>query len=172
MPASLATRRRVPVVAVVFGFTVGCHEEPPSRGVDATSAPGPAATEASTTIVSATTPERSDALAEKDAADTRSDCERIAAAVVGALPEVKRLVASANRAADASGGHGRFGGVGPIDDDDGTFTVGIGVHTDERFEAQVWYSVDRAGHLRVSALGTDLKVPLDALRDVARACSR
>jgi hypothetical protein len=156
----------------MFGFMVGCHEEPPSRGVDATSLLGPAAAEASTTIVAATTPERSDTLAGKDAADARSECERIAAAVVGALPDVKRLVESANRAADASGGHGRVGGVGPIDDDDGTFTVGIGVHTDERFEAQVWYSVDRAGRLRVSALGADVKISLDALGDVAKACSR
>ena len=100
----------------------------------------------------------------------RSACEASAARAVNALPEVKKATARAMDDARASGGRAHFGGVGPIDDPDEGFTVGIGTHTDERFEAAAWYSVDGSGHLSVTVLGAD--VPVDARRAprVERAC--
>jgi hypothetical protein len=86
------------------------------------------------------------------------------------MPEIKKATARAMGDARASGGRARFGGVGPIDDPGDGFTVGIGTHTDERFEAAAWYSVDGSGHLSVTVLGADLLLDADVLRRVARAC--
>jgi hypothetical protein len=100
----------------------------------------------------------------------RSACEAAAARAVNALPEIKKATARAMDDARASGGRAHFGGVGPIDDPDDGFTVGIGTHTNERFEAAAWYSVDGSGHLSVTVLGADLLLDADVLRRVERAC--
>ncbi len=100
----------------------------------------------------------------------RSACEAVAAGAVNSLPEVKTATASAIDDARTSRGRTHFGGVGPIDDPDNGFTVGIGNHTDERFEAAVWYTVDREGHLSVTVLGADEQVGPDVLRRVEQAC--
>jgi hypothetical protein len=99
-----------------------------------------------------------------------TDCAGAAARVVDDLPDVKRAVASAILAADQSGGRANYGRVGPIDDESGGFSVGVGLHTDQRFEAEVWYSVDRAGRLSVTVLGTDVAIPPKSPRTVATAC--
>jgi hypothetical protein len=117
--------------------------------------------------------ETDDVTESANAARRRADCEAAASRAVNDLPEVKRAVAEAMRGADESDGRARFGGVGPIDDDDlGSFTVGIGIHTDERYEAEVWYSVDRTGHLSVTSLGSEVAVSEKALRAVEAACKR
>lgn len=100
----------------------------------------------------------------------RPGCEGVAARAVNSLPEVKRATARAMEDARKSGGRTHFGGVGPIDDPDDGFTAGIGGHTDERFEAVVWYTVDGAGHLSVTVNGEEQQVGPDTLRKVEQAC--
>jgi hypothetical protein len=87
------------------------------------------------------------------------------------LPEVKRAISDAQKGVDESDGRANLGGVGPMEDESG-FTAGLGVHTAERFEARVWYSVDWAGHLTVTVDGDDLNVPGETVRAVERACKR
>ena len=111
-----------------------------------------------------------DAADARRTAARRSGCQAIAAHAVNSLPEVKRASARAIEDARRSGGRTFFGGVGPIDDPDDGFTAGIGNHTDERFEAVVWYTVDRAGHLSVTVDGEDQQVGPDTLRKVEQAC--
>lgn len=99
-------------------------------------------------------------------------CQSQAALVTNRLPEVKRAVEEATRAADESNGRARFGGIGPQDDGDGGVVGSLGLHTDERFEGQVTYAVDRKGHLTVTVLGLELSIPPTDLRSVERACHR
>lgn len=99
-------------------------------------------------------------------------CEEKVAEVVNALPEVKRAVADGQAAADKSRGRATFGGMGPNDDGDGGFTVSMGLHTEERFETLVTYSVDGKGRLTVFAGGPELELPAATLRSVERACRR
>jgi hypothetical protein len=47
----------------------------------------------------------------------------------------------------------------------------MGIHTDERYEEYVVYSVDRAGRLRVTVFGEDVRVRRADLLDVERACT-
>jgi hypothetical protein len=103
----------------------------------------------------------------------RNECEATASRVVNELPEVKRVEDDARNAAEESDGQARFGDLGPIDDDThGGFSVGIGIHTDERFQPEIWYSVDPAGHLSVTVLGADATVSPSSLRAVERVCKR
>jgi hypothetical protein len=105
----------------------------------------------------------------------RSDtaCGETLTRIVCALPEVKAAYADANRAADASDGGARVGTIEPLGLDADTYSVGIGIHTDERFEALVWYEVDRAtGLLSVTSYGSDVTVPAQGLREVERVCRR
>jgi hypothetical protein len=97
-------------------------------------------------------------------------CESVAVEVVNGLPEVAREVADAEKAAAASDGSARFGGIGPIEEEDG-FSAGIGIHTDERFEGTVWYRVDASGQLEVTTMGEDLRVPRAAVERVRKACA-
>jgi hypothetical protein len=114
--------------------------------------------------------QESDVESEKQsAAGTASSCVETAAGVVDSLPQVKQAVESAQKAADDSGGSARFGGIGPTEDNDGV-SASMGIHTDERFETFVSYSVDKAGRLTVSAGGDDVSVPAPLLRKVASAC--
>ena len=105
-------------------------------------------------------------------AASAGSCEEIVAEAVNVLPAVKRAVAEAQALADKSGGQARFGGMGPNEDEDGGFSASMGLHTDERFEALVRYSVDGKGRLTVSAGGTELELPAATLRSVERACRR
>lgn len=95
-------------------------------------------------------------------------CEATLSRVVNALPAVKRAVLDAQRAADQSHGRASFGGIDPQDDE--VRTWGLGLHSEERFEPYVWYSVNRTGDLTVTVQGEDLVVPSPALKDVRRAC--
>ena len=97
-------------------------------------------------------------------------CAEKAAAVVDALPEVKRAEASASAETETSDGGKRLGGVGPNEDGEGGFRVATGIHTDERFEERVGYAVDRKGHLTVWVLGSVVTLSADALKSVAEAC--
>jgi hypothetical protein len=66
-----------------------------------------------------------------------------------------------------------LGGVGPEDNGDGTFSASIGVHTNDRFEGRVDYTVDRkTGHLTVSADDETVAVPDDVQHELAIACNR
>jgi hypothetical protein len=115
--------------------------------------------------------EETDDVTEKAKLDsTPIECERAAARVVDDLPDVKQAVASAILAGEQSGGQAHYGRVGPIDDENDGFSVGVGLHTDQRFEAEVWYSVDRSGRLSVTVLGADVAIPPSSLRTVATAC--
>lgn len=98
----------------------------------------------------------------------RGDCLTTAVEAVNALPEVERAVAAAMATAD--GEKARFGGLGPYDDEKGGVFGGLGIHTDERFEEQISYHVQK-GVLWVSVLGDEVTIPQDALRKVKRACS-
>jgi hypothetical protein len=98
-----------------------------------------------------------------------ADCETTAVRIVNALPEVKRAVANAKRAADQSGGRVTFGGLGPIYDGDSKFSAGLGVYNDQSFQEQVSYTVDH-GRLNVEIMGAEQKVPPDALREIDRNC--
>jgi hypothetical protein len=97
-------------------------------------------------------------------------CEEQVAEVVNALPAVKRAVAEAEVAAEKSGGSATFGGMGPIDDPDGGFSASMGLHTEERYEPLVSYSVDGKGRLSVMAEGAELELSAAAMSSVARAC--
>ena len=115
--------------------------------------------------------ETDEATERRHATSSRDACEKVAERVVNDQPQVKRAVASAEAAAAASHDRAHFGGVGPIDDDEGGFSAGIGIHTGERFEQPIAYQVDRAGQLSVSVYGEDLALPPSALREVARVCA-
>jgi hypothetical protein len=114
------------------------------------------------------TDEPSDDRAKKRAA---RGCAEIAADVVNALPKVKKLLDdTAKELPKYPDRH--MGGVGPLDEDDGGFSVGLGVHQPERYEALVWYTVKRDGSITVSAMGDDVDVPAAQKTEVTRACKR
>jgi ketosteroid isomerase-like protein len=111
------------------------------------------------------------------AAKTRSAweeaCEATAARVVDERPAVKTFEESAQRAADASHGRARFGGIGPVEGDDDSFGVGIGFHTDDRYEGHVWYSVGRkTGEVKLTVDGIDVDVGDVGRAAVRRVCRR
>jgi hypothetical protein len=116
--------------------------------------------------------EETDEVTEQRETETpRATCAATAERVVNALPDVKRALKSAKDAADRSQDRAHFGGLGPLDDDQGGFTMELGVHTAERFEAYVFYAVDRAGHLSVTVSGSDEVIPPAARSAVERACA-
>jgi hypothetical protein len=113
---------------------------------------------ASLVIVGGQVREESDAASEAHAKDARREtCEGTASAVVVDLPEVKKQGPV-------------MGGLGPIDNDDGGFSAAFGIHHPDRFEAQVWYTVDAVGTLSVTVLGEDIAIPVAAKSKVERAC--
>jgi hypothetical protein len=114
------------------------------------------------------TDEPSDARAQKRAA---RGCAEIAADVVNDLPQVKKLVADVRKELPKYPDR-HFGGIGPLDEDDGGFTIGIGVHHPDRYEGLVWYTVKRDGTLTGTAMGEDLDIPAAKKAEVARACKR
>jgi hypothetical protein len=96
-------------------------------------------------------------------------CEEGASRAVNALPRVKRLV---NELIEASTDDQALGGVGPQDNGDGTFSASIGVHTHDRFEGRVDYTVSRkTGHLTVSVDDTDEPVPEKVQEELANICT-
>ena len=106
--------------------------------------------------------EESDDITDIASASTRPlDCQEVAWRVVSGLPAVMSVVP-----ADAAG-------MGPDDDGDGGFSMSLGLDSPERFEAKVWYAVDKAGQLTVTTQFSDgnVQVPPGALRDVQRACA-
>jgi hypothetical protein len=115
--------------------------------------------------------EETDEVTEKRLAGQRDGrCSTAASKAVAALPEVKREMDEVKKRTLASDGGARQGGVGPLPNDDGSFSMGLGVHTDERFEAIVWYTVGAAGDLTVTVMGADVMVPPAALKAVRDAC--
>ena len=71
-----------------------------------------------------------------------ASCEEVAGAVVFALPEVKRVIDEDFAELKSTKSDGNVGGIGPIPEEGGGFSAGIGIHTPERYEAQIWYEVD------------------------------
>jgi hypothetical protein len=81
---------------------------------------------------------------------------------------VEKLV---NELLEASTDDHALGGIGPQDNGDGTFSASIGVHTQDRFEGRVDYTVHRAtGHLTVKVDDADVRVPENAQHELANAC--
>ncbi len=101
-----------------------------------------------------------------------SSCDSAASAVVYALPQVKKLLAEDEKELAQHPDDRRMGGIGPIVDDDGSFSSSLGVHHDERYEAQVWYTVDPSGTLSVMIWAADVPVPAADLARVKNACRR
>jgi hypothetical protein len=99
-----------------------------------------------------------------------ADCESTAAEVTQALPEVKLALEAAMAEAERSDGGANFGGVGPNDDGDGSFSAAMGLHTEQSFQARVAYSVDKSGRLTVMVGADQLVIPREALRSVATVC--
>jgi hypothetical protein len=98
-------------------------------------------------------------------------CYAAASAAVHAVPEVAEFERSAMKAADASGGRARYGGIGPQEEGDGRFGVGLGYHTDERYEGHVWYEVDRrTGKIELTVDGASAELGREAERRVREAC--
>lgn len=97
-------------------------------------------------------------------------CEATAAKVVGDLPTVKKVIADDEKELAGRTDGRSVGSLGPIPDEGGGFSAAIGVHSPERFEAQIWYGVDAAGRLSVTYYGEDVAVPAAALAEVERAC--
>jgi hypothetical protein len=114
--------------------------------------------------------EESDEATDKRTNSARgAACESAASNAVATIPRVKKLLDD-DRKQLASDPEGRMGGVGPIPNDDGGFSASLGVHHADRYEAQVWYTVDRAGKLTVTVLGEDVPVPPLSLASIERAC--
>ncbi len=96
-------------------------------------------------------------------------CDDAASRAVHVLPSVRGL--EQDVAPRDGGSPLALGGMGPIDNGDGTVTFGIGVHSDERFEARVWYTVNRkTGSVTVTVDGADEVLAPDARQAVERAC--
>jgi hypothetical protein len=95
-------------------------------------------------------------------------CEDAASRAVNAMPRVKQIV---NELLEASTDDHALGGMGPNDNGDGTFSASIGVHTPDRFEGRVDYTVDRrTGHLTISIDDTQVAVPEGVQHELANAC--
>jgi hypothetical protein len=114
--------------------------------------------------------EEADEASSREQNTIQAGCVEKAGAVVDALPEVKRAVASALAETERSDGGQSLGGLGPNDDGKGGFQMATGIHTDGRFEPRVDYAVDREGRLTVRVLGSDVKPSREALQSVVRAC--
>lgn len=111
--------------------------------------------------------------AASDARAERQRDERCFDAVTGtvsALPAVKRILGKVEADLAKFPDH-RMGGIGPMRVDDGSVTGALGVHSDERFEAMVWYSVAPDGKLEVTAPEALAVSPADAAR-VKVVCAR
>jgi hypothetical protein len=99
---------------------------------------------------------------------TRQRCEKMASRLVNALPRVKKLV---HELLEASADDHALGGIGPEDNGDGTFTASIGIHTQDRFEGRIDYTVHRTtGYLTVKVDDTDVAVSENAQHELASAC--
>lgn len=114
---------------------------------------------------------------ERDAAsDARAErqrderCFEAVRGTVSALPAVKRILGKVEANLGKFPDH-RMGGIGPMRVDDGSVTGALGVHSDERFEAMVWYSVSLDGKLEVTAPEALAVPPADAAR-VKVVCAR
>lgn len=98
-------------------------------------------------------------------------CRQAAAKAVRTLASVQGAITEAQHAAAESRGEAHYGGMTPIDGDDG-FTEEWGLQSADRFEAVVSYSVNRSGHLTVTVGAEDVPVPLATARSVEKACRR
>lgn len=109
-----------------------------------------------------------DVASEKKAAAAGS-CEGVAGKAVQDLPEVKKLLASDEK---ALGKDDHMGGMGPDPEPGGGFTAALGVHHPDRFESQVVYGVDAKGKLTVTVMGEDVAVPPATSAAVGKACAK
>ena len=98
-----------------------------------------------------------------------AECEARTAEVVNAIPAVKKALDDAKKDVDQSKGRSRFGGMGPNEDDEHTFSASLGVFTDQNFQELVSYTVNH-GHLSLFIMGAGERVPPEALRAVEQAC--
>jgi hypothetical protein len=90
------------------------------------------------------------------------------------MPAVRKLLAGAEAELPKYPDR-RMGGMGPVREADGQLTGGLGVHSDERYEALVWYSVSPNGVLEVTAPSASPNplpiAPADAAR-ISATCKR
>jgi hypothetical protein len=105
--------------------------------------------------------------------DLDARCGNVVLGVVQAMPAVKKVLAVAE--ADVTKHPDRhMGGIGPMREADGQLTGGLGVHSDERYEALIWYAVSASGVLEVTTSASPDALPVaaaDAAR-VAAMCKR
>lgn len=105
--------------------------------------------------------------------DLDDRCGNVVLKIVQAMPAVKKVLAGAEAELPKYPDR-RMGGMGPIREADGQLTGGLGVHSDERYEALVWYSVSPNGVLEVTAGASPDPLPVaaaDATR-IAATCKR
>jgi hypothetical protein len=105
--------------------------------------------------------------------DLDDRCGNAVLKIVQAMPAVKKALAGAEAELPKYPDR-RMGGIGPVREADGQLTGGLGVHSDERYEALVWYSVSPAGVLEVTAGASPDPLPVtaaDAAR-IAGICKR
>lgn len=114
--------------------------------------------------------EEHDAASEARAEQLRdARCFEVVAAVVSSLPAVKKILGRVEAGLSKFPNH-RMGGIGPMRVDDGSVTGGLGVHSDERYEAMIWYTVSPEGKLEVTAPEA-LSVPAADAARVKAVCS-
>lgn len=106
--------------------------------------------------------------------DLDDRCGNVVLKIVRAMPAVKKVLAGVE-AELPKFPERHMGGMGPIREADGQLTGGLGVHSDERYEALVWYSVGPNGVLEVTAPSASQDplpvAPADAAR-VSTTCKR
>lgn len=162
MISTRAAWTRVGLLGLVL---VGCSRGAGGAGADAT------ATEASVvTVASASAPVVADAAIPKVTKPGRARCLEVAAAVVMALPEVKKTLSGAEKEIAKAHDGRRMGGMGPQDDEGPGLSVSLGVHHADRYERLVDYEVDAAGKLTVTVAADEIAVPAAAASKVEQAC--
>jgi hypothetical protein len=106
--------------------------------------------------------------------DLDDRCSNVVTKTVQAMPAVKKVLAGAEAELPKYPDR-RMGGMGPVREADGQLTGGLGVHSDERYEALVWYSVSPNGVLEVTAPSASPNplpiAPADAAR-ISATCKR
>lgn len=107
---------------------------------------------------------------EPTAKPGRARCLEVAAAVVMALPEVKKTLGGAEKEIAKAHDGRRMGGMGPQDDEGPGLSVSLGVHHDDRYERLVDYEVNAAGRLTVTVAADEIAVPAAAASKVEQAC--
>lgn len=162
----------VALLAVAIG---GCSKPGSSASADAgatvnagTSAGAGGSASAGTAVEAGGRASAGTAVASPAVGGREGDCEVVVGGVVAGLPAVKARLAGVE-AELKKHPRRRMGGVGPERESDGTVSGSLGVHSDERYEAIVFYKVSPAGTLEVNA-PDPIAVPAADAAKVAAAC--